>query len=337
MVEHDVERSAAERDRPRGELLVGPGRRARAAGGVPAALSALDEEGERRREPLREVVLVDLEELLAPRPLEGLLILESGRVPGEDIGFVRRFLERHSGWRLVLTGEDAQAPAARALLALGRAQWLRWPPDLGELRAFLTPLSGGTPARSAPAGGDERPRRGARRATTNGAVDLAELLEELLAGAALQGEGTPRFQFRPAGTVLVKRERALLTEGLGGLVELARVSAGADGLVSVAVVNAAEAVQVGLEFPRGELAEKELSTLLERAPAGVDAALARGLAAARHGCALLRAAGDQVELSGAESGRLRCEVRCPLRPGSAPAQRSASRSTRAGKAEDPFA
>jgi len=56
----------------------------------------------RQAEPL---VAAQTEELLAPCPLEGLLILESGRVPAEDIGFVRRFLERHGGWRLVVVGE----------------------------------------------------------------------------------------------------------------------------------------------------------------------------------------------------------------------------------------
>src|SRR5262245_30155715 len=100
--------------RTRPALLVGAGRRAREAGAVLSTLSALDPEGgERTRDPLPQAVLGDLEELLTQRPMEGLLILESGRVPAEDIGFVRRFLERHAGWRLIVVGEDSQDTRAR--------------------------------------------------------------------------------------------------------------------------------------------------------------------------------------------------------------------------------
>ncbi len=335
----------SERRSPRRVLLVGPGRRAREAAAVLVALSGLDGEGLRRGEPLSEVGLVDLEELLAQRSLEGLLMLESGRVPVEDIGFVRRFLERHPGWRLLLVGEDGQDPRARALLSLKRAQWLSWPPDLDQLRAQLAPqppAAPGTPARSSsPAEEQSGLRRPGRRppAAGAGSVDLGELLEELLASAALQGEGAPRFQFRPSAGVWVERERAGLAEALGGLVELARVCAHADGLVNAALVPNGDSVVLRLDFPRAELPEGELAALLERPPPELEAPLAAGLAAARRGVELLRGSGARVEFAGGEPGRLRCEVRLstPRAAPAGPPVQVPARAGRASKPEDPFA
>jgi len=339
MAGHDSEKRAA-----RGALLIGPGRRAHEVGSVLVALSVLDGAGKHRREPLAELDVTDLEELLAQRTLEGLLILESARVPGEDIGFVRRFLERHPGWRLAVVGDDAQEARAKGLLALARAQWLPWPPDLAQLGALLAPESAPPAARDTPraAPPEERsaPRKPARRAApaaTNGAVDLGELMEELLASAALHGGGAPRFQCSGEG-VLVHRERALLQEGLAGLVELARVCAGGDGLVQAVLGANGDGVRVALEFPRGALDDETLGAGFERAREGferlrqrLDEELAAALMAARHGAELLREAGGRVELAGAGAERLRCEVRLAAQPALAP------RPARAGKAEDPFA
>lgn len=341
MAEHDSERRPA-----RGLLLIGAGRRAREAGRVLWALSALDGEGEPKREALSPELVGDLEDLLTRRPSEGLLILESARVPGEDIGFVRRFLERHPLWRLLVIGEDGQAARTKVLLALGRTQWLPWPPDLEQLRALLPggDLSTGAPeSRAAPERetvartAEERAparkpgRRGPGPGPVNGAVDLGHLLEELLASAALQGEGASRYQFRGNERVLVQRERALLSEGLGGLVELARVCAGPEGLVQAVLEPNGDAVRVGLEFPRAGLPEHDLGTLFERETEGLAEDLSRGLAEARHGVELLRAAGVRVALEDAEPGRLRCELRLSAQP--VPAGRSA----RAVKPDDPFA
>jgi hypothetical protein len=332
----------ADNDRrsPRTALLLGSGRRARETGAVLSTLSTLDAEGESKLEALPLFGVADLEELLAQRPLEGLLILDAGRVPGEDIGFVRRFLERHPGWRLVVVGENKAD--SRALLALARARWLPWPPDLEELRALLAPLPDGEREPGAPAprtpASEERgpPRRSARKASPpNGGVELGGLLEELLAGAALQGDAIPRFQFRAGEPLLVHHERAALIEGLGGLVELARLCAGGDGLVRAALDPSGDAVLLGLEFPRAGLPEKDLPSLLERAPTGVGAELAEGLAAARRGAELLRELGGRVELAAGEPGRLRCEVRLNAQPIAQPA--APARSARTGKPEDPFA
>src|SRR5262245_46911425 len=114
MAERDAERRSA-----RLALLSGAGRRARATAASLAALAVLPtDETEKEGEPLATEVVGDLEELLAQRSGEGLLILDSARVPGEDIGFVRRFLERRAGWRLVVLAEEASDARLKSLLAL---------------------------------------------------------------------------------------------------------------------------------------------------------------------------------------------------------------------------
>src|SRR5262245_29068109 len=309
-------------------LLVGEGQRARESGAVLAALSALDGAGERRAEPLPEHALGDLEELLVPRALEGLLILEAGRVPPEDIGFVRRFLERQAGWRLIVVGESEQDPQARALLALARAQWLAWPPDLAELRALLPRSAPG--AKETGRGARARARRAEPARRVNGSVDLGELLEDLLAGAALRGEGLARYQFTAGRGCRVAGERESFRSGLQGLVELARVCAGSDGLVRASLAEDREAIRIRLEFPRGALAERDLPGLLGDAHDVADPALAAGLEEALRGARLLRESGAEVETSAPEPGRVRCEVRLARK--AAPLG-----SARSGKAEDPFA
>src|SRR6185436_9838059 len=151
-------RTMAERghEREKTVLLAGAGRRAREAGAVLAALSAVEVPGESRGEALAPADLADLEELLAQRSREGLLILEAGRVPGEDIGFVRRFLERHPGWRLAVVGEPSEEARSRGLLGLPRAEWLAWPPDLERLRALL-------PGNAGRKSGEERRAERSRR------------------------------------------------------------------------------------------------------------------------------------------------------------------------------
>jgi len=345
------EKDAARATRP--VLLLGAGRRAHEVGLVLATLSGLDAEGERRNEPLLALGLADLEELFAQRPAEGWLILESGRVPAEDIGFVRRFLERHAGWRLLVVADDPAELRAKALLALSRAQVLPWPPDLEQLRALTTSTQlapaaprVAQPAPAAPAPGptspepaarEERsaPRRVVRRANgpAGAAVDVSVLVEELLASAALHSRGNPRFHFQSGEAVLLQRERGLLAEGLGGLVDLARTCAGDDGLVRAAIDPAGELVRIGLDFPLAGLSEKDLPGLFERPFAGEnDAALAEVVASARQGVALLREAGGRVELASPEPGRVHCEVRLPIQP---PVGARAGRA--AGKPEDPFA
>lgn len=313
-------------------LLVGQGPRPREAAAVLAVLATLDAAGERRGEPLQEVGVADLEELLVQRSPEGLLILEAGRVPGEDIGFVRRFLERRAQWRLVLVGESADDPRARALLALGHAEWLAWPPDLARLRALLP---AGKSGRAEAERGEHRGRRvRAAPPALEGEIELGELLEELLAGAALRGEGQARYHFSRGRGGRVPVPRAALRAGLQGLIELARVCAGSDGLVRAALSGSAEAVELQLDFPRAALPEKGLPGLFTGAGEHVDpplaAPLAEGLAEARKGAELLAECGARIELRGAEPGRAVCAVTFAARPAELV-------TARPGKPEDPFA
>lgn len=317
MAERDPERRAAP-----SELWIGPGRQAREAAACLLALAGLDESGEPRRTAPAALRLADLEELLAVRTLTGLLILEAARVPVEDIGFVRRFLERHPGRAAVVLGGEREE--ARALLALPRTTWLAWPPDLEALRALWpTAAAAGAPR---PAEGARAPRaRGPEAAVPNGAHDLRALLEELLAGAVVL-EGGPRFHLRSGAACPVHEDRRALREGLEGLLVLARACAGNEGLVRAALEPAEGGVRIGLDFPRAALAGKDLPGLLEPEATGGDAPAG----AARAGAERLRALGARVELLEGEPGRVRCEVRLG-RP------RPATARPRAGKAEDPFA
>lgn len=312
-------------------LLVGEGARSREVGAVLAALSALAIEGVKGARALVPAVLGDLEELLRERPGEGLLILESSRVPPEDIGFVRRFLERQPHWSLVLLLDGAQDARARDLGGLARTRAIVWPPDLETLRGLLR----GAPA---PAPRERRAANGARNEAAPapaGSVELGAVLEEVLAAVALRGDGAPRFQFRHDVPVLTERAREPLVEALSGLLDLARRCAGTEGLVRAAVVGGARGPRVGIEFPLGPLPAKDLPGFLE-APwlEDGDPGLGEGVTAAAGGAARLRELGAEVEFS-VSDGRVRCEVRLePTR--SAPA-RPAAGGARAGKPDDPFA
>lgn len=323
-------------------LLVGAGPRAREVGLVLSALgTARNGEGEA---PQRPHGLEDLEELLARGPGAGTLLLEYGRVPAEDIGFVRRFLERHAGWRLVVVGDDPAHSTARALLGLPRAQWLPWPPDLEQLAALLGgppgPTGGARPAPAAPAPRGAPARPGPARGATAAAeaLDLAALVEELLAGEALAGKESPRYQFQAAGEVPVDAARAPLARALNGLLGLARAAAGPEGTVEVSVERLADPPGAGLlrvDFPAGVFGEEDVADLLERADLGAtDEAdpLGRALAAAAQAAARLRDLGGEPSLSALEGDRRSLTV---LFRG--PARGPQSTGSGRGGERDPFA
>ena len=316
-----------------------------------AALRAEDGEGE---EPVRPHGLGDLEELLSRGPGNGTLILEYGRVPGEDIGFVRRFLERHPAWRLLVVGEDAQAPSARGLLGLPRAQWLPWPPDLEQLRVLLDPPTSPPPARgsapkpapdappsssdpAAPTGKGEKARDSQNSAATAPPapapppapeLDVGGFFEELLAGAALAGEGAPRYLFRCDQPVVLQWDRQVLAEVLSRLLSLARRCAGEDGVVSAQVDPAradsggeepsdesgsGEEVRLRIDFPVGPLTDGDLPGLLEAPFEGADE-LADEVRLARTAAERLRQRGGRARLVPHQAGRLRLELILPRIP-----------------------
>ncbi|MFT5288450.1 MAG: hypothetical protein ACI8QS_001033 [Planctomycetota bacterium] len=142
-------------------LILGPGPRAREIASVLVALACSRCPG---AAPLWCRRLDDLEDLLSGRlaesiegsgedsqfgmawisrgpgvtPTKGLLLLEASSVPPDDIGFVRRFLERQPDWHLfVLDGEDPSAESAQKLRLLERSGTLPNSPDLDQLAALL--------------------------------------------------------------------------------------------------------------------------------------------------------------------------------------------------------
>ena len=119
----------------------------------------------------------DLAELLGKRAPAGRLLLDADELPAEDLGFVRRFLAARPGWSLDVIGEDAGRRSARALLALPRARWMAWPPDLEQLEDLLRSPAAARPAprRSASGAAGAAPRAGLER-------ELAQLAQ--LAGRA---------------------------------------------------------------------------------------------------------------------------------------------------------
>jgi hypothetical protein len=103
------------------ELWLGPGPRLDRLGAVLEAL------GEAEAGPAR---LADLEDLALSEPPErGRLVLDAELLPPEDLGYLRRFLERTPGFELVLIGDGPGRGGLRRL----SARWLAWPPDLIEL------------------------------------------------------------------------------------------------------------------------------------------------------------------------------------------------------------
>jgi hypothetical protein len=101
-----AQRSEENAARSRPVLLAGAGSRPTELAAVLATLAGLRADGaESAPASHRPHGLEDLEELLSMRPAEGTLILDCERVPAEDIGFVRRFLERRPEWRLVVLGD----------------------------------------------------------------------------------------------------------------------------------------------------------------------------------------------------------------------------------------
>jgi len=294
--------------------------------------------------------IADLEELLAQGAGSGTLLLDGLEVPVEDIGIVRRFLERNTGWRLLVVASDPAEPAARALLALRRARCVPWPPDLEQLDAWIReltapgpgPRDAETPSAPVPPAPARRPARPERES-----VDLGALLEERLAGLSLEGRGGPRYLYRHEGGVVLPLARAPLADALAGLLALAGVCAGPGGVVSARVdperdaEGRTAAARVRIEFPAGPLTDADLHGLLDPAAAAreLPAELAPGVAAAREAAAMLAGLGGSALVSARDDGRLRLELHLGAPPPArAPAPRPRPRRAEAGgSAGDPFA
>jgi hypothetical protein len=336
-----AQRSEENAARSRPVLLAGAGSRPTELAAVLATLAGLRADGaESAPASHRPHGLEDLEELLSMRPAEGTLILDCERVPAEDIGFVRRFLERRPEWRLVVLGDEASDRRARGLLALPRARWLAWPPDLEQIAALLGAAPAGGALPESPVEHARAPRM-EREGTSTARVEPAEvdvgaLLQELLAAAALGEEGGPRTLFRCDRPIVLRRARSTLAPGLTDLLALARRCAGKEGVVSAQVdPTAADSgdARIRFEFPRGELPEVDLGTLLDRGSGG-SSVLASEIEAARRGAALLRAQGCKIKLEPRRPDRVRLELEIAGEPS---ARAAAEPAARPRKAEDPFA
>ncbi|MFT7677671.1 MAG: hypothetical protein ACI8QC_001654 [Planctomycetota bacterium] len=79
----------------------------------------------------------DLGELLGQLNQRGKLILDAERLPREDLGLVRRFLEREPGWEILLLAEEAPRPYLASLLAHARVQSAYWPLPVDQLGSLL--------------------------------------------------------------------------------------------------------------------------------------------------------------------------------------------------------
>ncbi len=291
----------------RAVLLADRGARSRELGAVFMALARVRHGAESFA--LQE--LGDVEDLLLERDGAGTLILECGRVPAEDIGFVRRFLERQPTWKLLVLGDDPQDARARGLLSLPRTRWLPWPPDLEQLATLLGESAGPASAQAAasapppPAAERAAPRAPAPSAAQVVAVD--DLLEELLAGLSVGGAGAPRFLYRGDEPLALEGDPDLLQEGLAGLFELARVCAGDGQVVNVSAAGLDELAQIRVDFPLGPLTDADLPGVLQGTFEGAPE-LMRAVEQARKGASLLQAHGASVDLLAQRPGRLRLEV-----------------------------
>ncbi len=307
-------------------LLVGPGTRLvelRAVLGALASLPGSTVHAEPR-------AVDDLADLMEPRVGSGRLLLESEHVPVEDIGFVRRFLERNPDWQLVLVGTDRDTRKAQRLLSFAGAGWLHWPPDLDQVKGLL---AGGreldSPARAAapedeladelvprpgPADAGARPaeREPEPAAAAATGCDLGVLLEEILAGRSVGGEDAPRYLYRAEAELEVALDAAALNRVFEGLFAMAESCAGAGQVIGVRAQAADEDAQVVIDFPPGPLTDGDLPGLFDGSFSG-EPELERGIAAAKEAGEALSELGGSARLTTGRPGRLSLEATLPVR------------------------
>ena len=263
----------------------------------------------------RMMALEDLAQLLLLRSSAGRLLLDAERVPAEDVGILRRFLEDRSGWTLHVVAEDGGEPSP--LLALPGAELLAWEPDLAALRA----LAGAPRPAAAPAA---RPSSTAREpepktavsapkpARKGGAarVDLSALLDDLIVARAL-AEGGADYRFEPPNELLVFAGREDVDLVLTGGLALAEACAGATGQVEVRARPDGERALVEVAFPPGELTDGDLPTLLDDGVVDGPRELVAASKNARDAAALAEELGGGMEID-IQNGKLRLAMRLPL-------------------------
>ena len=219
--------------------------------------------------------VTDLAELLPQDVGPGRLVAHLREVPMEDIGILRRFLERNLARELVLfsTSDDIAPPS---LLTLPRTRVLPMPIS-ASIVAWLgsvpenhgrSPQASSTPcAAHGQENGPRDPERvqlalqmlkerledrpelaplihrleievgqGPQHAQEEDKlVHVGDLAEELLASLSLERTQRTRFLFRPEGELNVARDAADLRECLGGLFRLAGRCSTPDSVIRVRV------------------------------------------------------------------------------------------------------
>jgi hypothetical protein len=218
--------------------------------------------------------VVDLADLLGRQIGPGRLLAFVADVPTEDIGILRRFLERDSARELVLfSSGDEVAPMA--LLTLPRTRvlpkpisaaalaWLVGVPEQLErrlMRKDASPKEGEAPMDPgrvdlalqvlkerlsnrddvAPLLGRleiELNRTRGEIADAESPVDVGELAEEILASLSLERGRRTRFLFRPEGELSVVRNRDGLGQCLKGLFKLVGRCSTPDSVIRVRVTS----------------------------------------------------------------------------------------------------
>lgn len=291
-------------------VVVGPGQRledlAAAMGGIFARISG---------EGARLVAIEDLAQLLLLRADSGRLILDVDRIPGEDIGILRRFLEGREGWTMALVGDDEARAREAGLLDLGSTSFVTWPPNLEDLKALA---GAGRSPRSARRGegledmdpADLEPVP--RAPSSTGEWDLSGLLDDLIVGRAV-AKGAAQYHFQPPGELMLNCDRTDVSQVLDGFLGLAAACAGADQKVEVKARPEEELAVIELVFPPGALTDGDLPTLLEETPSQGPQELLDAAEVARNAQEIcsLELAGTTL-LSPARPGRLLLEVKIPL-------------------------
>ena len=313
-------------------VLVGPGERM-------DLMARLVEAAGRRPDGTGTAVrmLVDLADLLVEGPGPGRLLLDAEHLPLEDIGLLRRILQRGGpnleAWVL---GRDAAGQGTKAALALSGTRWLAWPPDVDQIvalaeggrplvqqlqpaptpfrpaEASLSPLPP-PPASPAPATPTPQAQESRPRGATG--YDLAPLLQELLGALSLKGRRAPRFHFLGNGAFPVRLDRATVTTVLEAMLLLARSCAGPGEAVHVTMSERASGeADVHLEFPAGPLASLPANAVLShelweqvraRLPELESTHLPEALKP-------LRVRGGEVLAESAPAGHMSLRLRLPL-------------------------
>lgn len=272
--------------------------------------------------------LTDLDRLLDPPQGTGRLLLAVEGLPIEDVGLVKRFVRRYAGWSLILCGGDPRHSTVRSLAGDRHSRWLAWPPDLDQMRALVGAevSNGQVPQAPGPRGASDGPggdigvagddlehHGGATRAQHSpgdGALDLGELVEELLASAAL-ADSPPDYAYRANGNLSLGLPPDDVARIVDAVLGLARACGGEGAAISVeAGPGAGDDIELRVGFPEGPLAGLGGRQLLDPQALG-ERLGASEQEAFGEAAGLLEALGGTADVGRPEDGRLQMTLVLP--------------------------